>query len=99
MVGPLPNLQMSNLPPSNNPELLLTKSYIPSALDPVGQPSWAALPWFLHGDYALCPTPSLAWRFLFPTSPQNGRSPLLLFIFGPNLKILKVSPLSALPGH
>ena len=49
MAGPLPNLHAVNPPPANNPELLLTKSYIVSWLPWMSQ---AALlgrpPWLLH---------------------------------------------------
>jgi hypothetical protein len=68
MAGPLPNLHAVNPPPTNNPELLLTKSYSLSWL-PWTQLGTlrAALSWILHCGYALCHTPSRAWHLSSPS--------------------------------
>lgn len=56
MTGSLPNLYLANIPPSDTPEFLLTKIYIPSfSLDPVKGPPRADLPWLLHvGCLSVC---------------------------------------------
>jgi hypothetical protein len=52
-----------------------------AALEPVGQPSWAAFSQLLHGSYALCLAPSKVW-YLFP-STFPCKVDLLLFLLCP----------------
>jgi hypothetical protein len=81
MAGPLPNLHVANPPPSDNPDLILRKSYIPPRLpwtrdasllgrDPLAPPWQPCSLSLTFSDLAsLLPSPSPS------PSPGNPKSP------------------------